>query len=290
MPHVSVAGDTEQTLTFYVGVPNPARIARTTAPIMVSHTRLRHVRRPLPRGRGPVVIDSGAFTELSQHGRFLTSETEYIEAVDRYRAEIGTVVWAAPQDLPCEDDVVARTGLSVEQHQARTVENFCGLDALRPGVFIPVLQARSIWRYERCIELYQRAGVDLWARPVVGIGTLCRRSSSMHVYLLLHQLAGLGLRLHGFGIKSDGLTAAARCLVSADSMAWSLRARFDSRSYGRNGRNELATALLWSNTLAAHIGREHPDLTVVAADDDSMLAPPTDPQILLPLSVAEEAA
>ena len=277
-------------LTFYVGVPNPAWIARTSAPIMVSHTRLRTIRGRLPTGRGPIVMDSGAFTELSRHGRFLTSPAEYIDAVDRYRSEIGTVVWAAPQDWMCEEEVVIRTGLTVEEHQHRTVEGFCHLDALRPGVFIPVLQAESVWKYERCIELYQRASVDLWSRPVVGVGTLCRRSSTIHVYLLLQQLARLGLRLHGFGVKSDGLIASAPCLVSADSAAWSLRARFDPQFYGRNGRNELATALRWSDTLAARISREHPNITVVAADDDSLLPPPPDPQLLLPITAARQDA
>jgi hypothetical protein len=282
--------DASNSLTFYVGVSNPAWIARNTAPIMVSHARLRHIRGRLPSGRGPVVIDSGAFTELSRHGRFRTSLAEYVDAVDRYRAEIGTVVWAAPQDWMCEEEVIAHTGLSVEQHQQRTVENFCELDALRPGVFIPVLQAQSIWKYESCIDLYQRAGVDLWARPVVGVGTLCRRSSTIHVYVLLHQLARLGLRLHGFGVKSDGLVAAAPCLVSADSAAWSIRARFDPWAYGRNGRNDLKTALAWSGILAARISREHPDLAVVAADDDSLIPPPPDPQLLLPIAWNEREA
>jgi len=93
-----MATATHPALTFYVGVSNPAWIARTTAPIMISHTRLRNIRGRLPAGRGPVVIDSGAFTELSRHGRFLTTPAEYVDAVDRYRAEIGTVAWAAPQD------------------------------------------------------------------------------------------------------------------------------------------------------------------------------------------------
>jgi hypothetical protein len=285
-----VATTTQHAFTFYVGVSNAAWIARTTAPIMVSHTRLRHVRRRLPAGRGPVVIDSGAFTELSQHGRFLTSPAEYVDAVDRYRAEGGTVAWAAPQDWMCEDEIVARTGLSVEEHQHRTVEGFCQLDALRPGVFIPVLQSRSVWKYEHCIELYQRAGIDLWARPVVGVGTLCRRSSTMHVYILLSQLARLGLRLHGFGVKSAGLVAAATSLVSADSAAWSLRARFDPSAFGRNGRNDLKTALRWSGVLAARIAREHPHVSVAAAEDDSLIPPPPDPQLRLPITANEREA
>jgi len=190
----------------------------------------------------------------------------------------------------CEENVIAQTRLSVEEHQQRTVDGFCRLDAMRPGVFIPVLQAQSVWRYERCIELYQRAGVDLWSRPVVGVGTLCRRSSTIHVYLLLHQLARLGLRLHGFGIKSDGLVAAAPCLVSADSAAWSIRARFDPVAYGRNGRNDLETALRWSGVLAARILREHPQLSVLAAEDDSLIPQPPDPQLLLPIACNEPEA
>ncbi len=238
---------------FYLGVPQPAWIARTATPLMLSHRRLRRRRACLPRGRGPVVIDSGAFSELSSYGRFLTSECEYVDSVDRYRAEIGTVAWAAPQDWMCEAQVIARTGLSVAQHQQRTVENFCRLDAARSGVFIPVLQGWSQGEYESCVDLYARCGVDLWARPLVGVGSICRRGGTRVVGVLLRHLARSGLRLHAFGLKAAGLIQNAASVYSADSAAWSLCARRRPALWGRNGRNELGCALAWRALLLGQL-------------------------------------
>ena len=40
-----------------------------------------------------------------------------------YRDEVGGLQCAAPQDWMCEPQIVAKTGLSVREHQQRTVEN-----------------------------------------------------------------------------------------------------------------------------------------------------------------------
>jgi hypothetical protein len=42
---------------------------------------------------------------------------------------------------------------------------------------------------------------------------------------IVSTLAAQGLRLHGFGVKTQGLREYAACLVSSDSMAWSARGR-----------------------------------------------------------------
>jgi hypothetical protein len=83
-------------------------------------------RRPLPVGA------PGAFSELAAYGRWTLMPEEYVSAVRRYRDEIGHLSWAAPQDWMCELTMLTRTGLSVQQHQRRTVENFLRLRSLAP--------------------------------------------------------------------------------------------------------------------------------------------------------------
>ena len=65
----------------------------------------------------------------------------------------------------------------------------------------------------------------LGSLPVVGIGSVCRRQRMAQGREIVGRLSRLGIRLHGFGVKVTGLRDVAHQLVSADSMAWSLRAR-----------------------------------------------------------------
>ena len=71
----------------------------------------------------------------------------------------------------CEPWIVAKTGLTVLEHQARTVDNFLQLRAELGGLVIPVIQGYGPRDYDRCIGRYQDNGVDLAAEPVVGLGS-----------------------------------------------------------------------------------------------------------------------
>ena len=194
----------------------------TTVPLFVSHRRLKD-RRVFPRATAPWALDSGGFTELSLYGRWMTTVDEYVEAVDEYRVLIGGLLWAAPMDWMCEPVMLEKTGLTVREHQERTVQNF--LDLRDRGPFIPVLQGQQLPDYEACIGLYEDAGVDLTAFPVVGLGTVCRRQQAPEIARIVTELASAGIRLHGFGMKSLGLARVSHLLTSADSMAWSTRGR-----------------------------------------------------------------
>jgi len=52
----------------------------------------------MPRARASWALDSGGFTELSMHGRWLTSPKEYAKRAERYRVEVGRLDFAAVQD------------------------------------------------------------------------------------------------------------------------------------------------------------------------------------------------
>jgi hypothetical protein len=212
--------------TFYLGAHEPAWLARVRFPLCISHRRLCRYRH-LPTARCAWALDSGAFSELSMHGRWILSPEGYVAAVRRYREHIGHLVWAAPQDWMCEPIIVAKTGLSVAEHQRRTVENVVRLRQLAPDLpIIPVVQGWRVGDYLRCVDRYAAAGIDLVREPLVGVGSVCRRQATAEIAGIVEALYARGLRLHGFGVKADGLRRYGHCLVSADSMAWSFRGRY----------------------------------------------------------------
>lgn len=152
----------------------------------------------------------------------------YMTAVNRYAAEIGGLEWVAPLDWMCEPSIRARTGLTVRDHQQRTVESVLELRALAASEtppIIPVLQGWRLSDYLACVDLYAEHGLDLRTEPLVGVGSICRRQSTEEVGLILSTLWRLGLRLHGFGVKTQGLARYGGFLHSCDSLAWSFQAR-----------------------------------------------------------------
>jgi hypothetical protein len=193
------------------------------------------------------MLDSGAFSELSESGEWHTTPREYAEAARRYQREIGNLQYAAIQDWMCEPWIVARTGLSVREHQNRTLESFLELKRLAPEVpWIPILQGWEPRDYEAMARSYGRLGVDLEQEPLVGLGTVCRRQHTREVGALIRELRSIPL--HGFGLKLQGLAASAHLLASADSMAWSFDARRKAALPGcshRSCANCLRFALDW---------------------------------------------
>lgn len=238
----------------------------TDVPLFVSDTTLRR-RKSLPRALGRWAKDSGGFTELSMHGSWTQPAKEYARRTEREMAEIGGLDWAAPQDWMCEEHILRKTGLAIDEHQARTVRSFLELRDLAPGVpWAPVIQGWSFGDYLRCVDLYAAAGVDLSKEPAVGVGSVCRRQHTGMAASLMTVL-GKDLRLHGFGFKVQGLRSSVESLCSADSLAWSFNARreppisgHDKPGPGRpkghiNCANCLQYALEWRESLLGSLGR-----------------------------------
>jgi hypothetical protein len=256
---------------FYLGAHHPHWLWNAGYPLFVSHRQLAR-RRGFGRASCRWSLDSGGFTELSMHGRWVTSAEDYAAAVVVYRDEIGLLDFAAPQDWMCEPFMLDRTGLPVREHQERTVANYLDLRRLAPGLpFIPVLQGWALADYLRCADLYRQAGVDLASLPRVGLGSVCRRQSTGEIETIIDALAGLGLRLHGFGVKTGGLTRYGHWLASADSMAWSYAARRQPPLRGCTGHKNCANCLIYAtrwreNVTARLVSRwEQPALFSVAS-------------------------
>jgi len=242
---------------FFLGTHQPAWLGRLEVPLMVSHRTLRG-RRRLPRARCRWAFDSGGFSELLLHGGWRTGVEEYVEAVARYAAEIGQLAWAAPMDWMVEPFMLGRTGKTLERHQQLTVENYCLLVQLAAGSdlpFIPVVQGWRLADYEHCRMLFERAGIDLAAVPLVGLGSVCRRQATSEIGQIVTALANAGLRLHGFGVKRAGLARYGHLLESADSLAWSYYARRRPPLPGcaghKNCANCIRAALAWRQATLA---------------------------------------
>lgn len=228
------------TLTFYLGAHHANWLRSARVPLFVSRRTLARMK-TLPRAAAPWALDSGGFSELSLHGAWTLSAKDYVAEVRRFSDEVGQLAFAAPQDWMVEPVMLQRTGLTVEEHQRRTIANYLELRSIAPELpFIPVLQGWSIGDYFRHQEAYEAAGL------------------ASAVLACLH---ADGLRLHGFGFKVQGLRASANVLASADSMAWSFSGRRNPPIAGhetrhKNCANCLEYAMQWRDDLLESIERE----------------------------------
>lgn len=198
-------------------------------PLFVSR-RVLTTKKRLPSPRAEWALDSGGFTELELYGGWRTTEDEYVADVERF-AEMGHLSWVAPMDWMCEPFMLRRTGLTIAEHQRRTIENFLRLRERLGHLVIPVLQGWTLEDYKLCWEHYERAGVDLLDEKLVGVGTVCRRQDTTEAELVFSEFSNVAL--HGFGVKLAGLNAYQGLLSSCDSMAWSYEGRRLARRHDR---------------------------------------------------------
>lgn len=212
-------------MRFYLGTHKTGWLGTVGVPLCVSRRALA-VRHRLPAAVAPWVLDSGGFTELAAYGEWRTEPARYADEAARYAAEIGRLEWAAVQDWMCEPAMIAITGKSVAEHQERTTASYLELKTLTPSVpWLPIVQGYTIDQYLAHVAQYQSAGITLAGLPIVGVGSVCRRQSTGEIVELFAALAGLGIRCHGFGVKTAGLKVCSLFLESSDSLAWSLRAK-----------------------------------------------------------------
>lgn len=214
---------------FFLGTHRPWWLAHSSVPLCVSARILTGY---TPGGRGmpiacvPFAIDSGAYTEIRDHGTWRWDEDTYGGLIYRLMADCGQPVFVSPLDFPCEPSVLARSGASIPEHQEWTLESYLYLVREFPAApWMPVLQGFAPEDYERHDVMYRKAGVDLAALPRVGLGSVCRRGSTRPIGEIAGMFARRGYRLHGFGLKTSALRFYARYFVSADSLAWSQQAR-----------------------------------------------------------------
>lgn len=240
-------------MIFYLGTHRPNWLAKTGAPLFISRTTLQG-RKSFPRARGRWALDSGGFSVLSLRGKWDLTAVEYAAFVDRVSREVGSLDWAAPMDWMCEPWIIEKTGFSVEQHQEWTINSVEELRSMTNVPVIPVLQGWSQQDYEYHIERYARRGFDLSSEPLVGVGSVCRRQATDEIRDIITMIHDADISIHGFGVKMRGIQKYADKLASADSMAWSYRARRDDPLPGHEARHKncancIDYALLWRDRL-----------------------------------------
>lgn len=228
-------------MKFFTGLHQPSD-AKHFAASFISVNRLRDRRGPFAVGEW--IMDSGAFTEISTHGRYRSSVADYASEIRRWR-DNGTLLAAVAQDFMCEAFILKKTGLTVELHQQLT--RYVDLIAEDTGVYVlPVLQGFAPADYVAHVRMYG----DLLAPGAwVGVGSICKRNGdprAIESVLQAIKQARPDLRLHGFGLKTTALGSGLvqHLLDTADSMAWS----FAARKQGRNA-NDWREAMSWSERI-----------------------------------------
>lgn len=200
-------------------------------PLFLTYNLLSQYRRhgdAFPKGIATDwALDSGAYTEITTYGEWRDDPDTFGGRVYRFLGDVGRPPdFVAPQDWPCEPAALAASGLTVRDHQELTIDSYLWCIREFPHApWMPVIQGWTVPQYLDHMEMYRAAGVDLAAEPRVGLGSVCRRDSTAAIAAVVHALWSRGIRLHGFGVKRDGLAAVGHMLASADSMAWSATAR-----------------------------------------------------------------
>jgi hypothetical protein len=226
-------------MEFFLGTHMPNWLTQLTCPLFISARRLRRsYTTRFPVSITKWCLDSAGFSELSLFGTWKTSPKQYAREVRIWSEEIGMMQWAAIQDWMCEPVMLAKTGLTIRQHQERTIQSYEDLMALDHKIkWLPVLQGFELDDYLFCLDEYARRGHDLRKLDCVGLGTVCRRQHTAAAEDIIRHLSGLGLKIHAFGFKTRGLMKTAGMLTSADSMAWSFDARRAPAMQGCTHRN-----------------------------------------------------
>lgn len=215
--------------SFYIGLHQPSN-APHFAKCMVSVNRLEHRKRDFYPNEW--IMDSGAFTRISQ-GKGHLPVAEYVRQINRW-AKCGNLAAAVSQDYMCEPFILAKTGMTVADHQRLTIERYDALMAYGnlTTYVMPVLQGYRPEEYADHVSQYgDRLRPGMW----VGVGSVCKRNSrpaevAAVVMAIVHIRPDL--RLHLFGLKTIALQSLLvnQSIFSADSMAWSFAARREGRN------------------------------------------------------------
>lgn len=233
-------------MEFFIGLHHAGDAQHFTR-ACISINELRR-RKKAPIDCDEVLVDSAAFTELARFGRYRHEPGDYARELRRlHESGIVEIAAAVAQDYMCEPFMLAKTGLSVTEHQRLTIERYDALVAGHlPFPIMPVLQGYRPEEYANHLHAYgARLGNGAW----VGVGSVCKRNGKPDaIFAVLSAIKAVrpDLRLHGFGVKRISLEdrRVRKLLHSSDSMAWSFAARYE----GRNG-NSVGEAIAYGEII-----------------------------------------
>ena len=220
-------------MIFFPGIPEPAWAGRFET-AFISINRLRRRKAVFTPPTRKWAMDSAAFTEIDQHGGYRHEPAVFAAEACAWTNRVPGCAFVASQDYMCEPFILAKTGLTIADHQRMTIERYDAIDEAWTSEtpILPVLQGFAETDYLSHIDQYgDRLTEGMW----VGVGSVCKRQGAI---AMVEDLLGAihhrrpDLRLHGFGVKLTALKSQLirDRLYSADSMAWS----FAARKQGRN--------------------------------------------------------
>jgi hypothetical protein len=188
-------------------------------------SQLRHA-----HGLAAIDLDSAGFVAMALKNGYEWTVRQYVETLCTAHP------WRRFSSMDmCVEPEVARNRDEVRERMAKTaaLNRECRLVAADCGIedrLMHVIQGSTPDDYLRCFDMISDMVPD---DAVVGVGSMCRRQTGgddgiVAVVERLHAALPDGVRLHLFGLKSDGAEAVAMLdgrVASIDSQAYGVRAR-----------------------------------------------------------------
>lgn len=253
-------------MNFYVGTDDLMRCGQLEY-FMISATRLGRDKNPqFNHDDKTWMLDSGAFSQIANHGEFTMSVEQYAKLIKRYENH-GNLTCAVAQDYMCEPVILEKTGKSVRQHQKLSTRRYFHLlKELRKigskAKLMPVLQGwepedylehldmyNKVWAHRRRKAGYAYYFNSNWSVPeipeYIGLGTMCKRNGNPGeiegiLDLVLPKL--IDYKVHLFGVKKTACKVAniRDRIHSADSMAYDFHLRYTQKIRTRVDRMKSA--------------------------------------------------
>lgn len=223
---------------FFPGIPEPAWAHRFEL-AFISIARLRRRKGVFAPPVKAWAMDSAAFSEIDLHGGYQNPPQHFAIEAAGWVNRVPGCAFVATQDYMCEPFILAKTGLTVADHQRLTIARYDAIAAdwrdlvgTAGPPLLPVLQGFTPEQYVANLRDYgSRIPEGAW----VGVGSVCKRQGN--IALIRELLTAIleerdDLRLHLFGVKVTALEdALIRELIwSGDSMAWAYAARKQGRN------------------------------------------------------------
>jgi len=234
--------------------------------LMISYaTQNNHPLVDDPRKRPhKLFVDSGGFHHMmTNQGEYEDTDTQYLDYIQQYAPDL----WAL-RDYPCEAELLAELGETVEERQQKTTNHHVALTnkmddrGRMPGTAVSVVQGWTQEQYMEHLDALQDHGV---LHDYVGIGTVCGREDTQEVANIIFAVRDAlpsRCRLHAFGVKGDVLRyeEVVDALDSADSAAydWKASNHFEERADGQSftWRDCARAYLNWRHNLMRQMGSE----------------------------------
>lgn len=181
-------------------------------------------------GLAGVDLDSAGFVAMALNNGFEWSPEQYVSGL------CAAYPWRRFSSMDmCVEQEVASDRNAVRERIAKTValNRECRLVAQDLGIddrLMPVIQGATADDYLRCFDAMSGSIAE---GKVIGVGSMCRRRTAgddgiVAIVDRLDRELPRGVRLHLFGLKSDGAEAVAMLnarVASIDSQAYGVRAR-----------------------------------------------------------------